>query len=459
MTSHLVTPHFTIERSHEDMDDFNLDELHDALDDAALIDEIRTPIAFEPNRGPDILIDATPFDKLSPGQQAGQDISRGRPGRLLHGVRGSKAGGASSSPSGCWTAAPTCPTWRRRLAARRASACIRGSRSASGCAWNRANTGDKAELYEWTELLEVEHFGAGHWLRKGKARDAAVTACEQVATFVELLVEESTSDGQQIISVATVEPDSESVSWTQVVERDAGFYYLKRLPDRKIWDEEKKGTMVDTDIGQMKRVRLQAFDGIGKLFTSKDPKQPDNAAFFEMQMELLDEAVTSLLDHIYEQARLDGEPVTSSRAQPVAKLLRESKRRKNELFYLKSTLEAEPEFKVQSLTSHARVPVIRFQYTQGGLDYKWDLCFDNKLGCARAPEPVRPTTSGAHRRFRYITLRAAVRILRVLRLATRLRQACGGHPNPQQTSAEDLALGDKGEVVAHEHSGPTPNIE
>ncbi|KAG6577865.1 putative Poly(A) polymerase [Phytophthora cinnamomi] len=159
-----------------------------------------------------------------------------------------------------------------------------------------------------------------------------------------------------------------------------GFYYLKRLPDRKIWDEEKKGTMVDTDIGQMKRVRLQAFDGIGKLFTSKDPKQPDNAAFFEMQMELLDEAVTSLLDHIYEQARLDGEPVTSSRAQPVAKLLRESKRRKNELFYLKSTLEAEPEFKVQSLTSHARVPVIRFQYTQGGLDYKWDLCFDNKLG-------------------------------------------------------------------------------
>ncbi|KAJ8546637.1 hypothetical protein ON010_g11599 [Phytophthora cinnamomi] len=92
MTSHLVTPHFTIERSpshslalpalvrstvinsvsaagfadsyldwhvakhdvygeqfctsweaadedHGDMDDFNLDELHDALDDAALIDE------------------------------------------------------------------------------------------------------------------------------------------------------------------------------------------------------------------------------------------------------------------------------------------------------------------------------------------------------------------------------------------------------------------------------------
>ncbi|KAG6577862.1 uncharacterized protein IUM83_16808 [Phytophthora cinnamomi] len=74
---------------------------------------------------------------------------------------------------------------------------------------SRANTGDKAELYEWTELLEVEHFGAGHWLRKGKARDAAVTACEQVATFVELLVEEPTSDGQQIISVATVEPDSE----------------------------------------------------------------------------------------------------------------------------------------------------------------------------------------------------------------------------------------------------------
>ncbi|KAJ8566461.1 hypothetical protein ON010_g6660 [Phytophthora cinnamomi] len=78
MTSHLVTPHFTdsntvinsvsaagfadcyldwhvakhdvygeqfctsweaADEDHEDMDDFNLDELHDALDDAALIDE------------------------------------------------------------------------------------------------------------------------------------------------------------------------------------------------------------------------------------------------------------------------------------------------------------------------------------------------------------------------------------------------------------------------------------
>ncbi|KAE9045119.1 hypothetical protein PR001_g2996 [Phytophthora rubi] len=300
---------------------------------------------------------------------------------------------------------------------------------------SRATRDDETDLYQWTELLE------GQWLWKGQARDAAMTACEQVAAFVELLVEAPPSDGREAVDVLTVEPDAEwlwALEMQQMLKMNAreeanrrgvakdienmrmwpgcrvevfgsslslygspdsdvdmslmtngprrgkdlppellGFYYLKRLLERKVWDEEQKGTVILPNVEQLKRVRSQARDGAVGLYTSKDPKQRQNAVFFELQMELLAEAASSEINDIYRRERMNRGHNATSRAQDK---LWDSKHRKNELFDLKSLLEGEPECKIKAVASHARVPVIRFQYTLGDLDYKCDLCFDNELG-------------------------------------------------------------------------------
>lgn len=133
-----------------------------------------------------------------------------------------------------------------------------------------------------------------------------------------------------------------------------GFYYLKRLVDRKVWDEEEVKTDLGARVQQLERVSSQALDSPSRLYNSKDPKQQQHAVLFDIYMELLEEAVTSKIDGIYWRAEVYGDTVTTPKNGSKDKLLRDSKRRKNELFDLKSILEAEPEIQIQSLASHAR---------------------------------------------------------------------------------------------------------
>eukprot|EP00644_Phytophthora_capsici_P007080 jgi/Phyca11/16734/fgenesh1_pg.PHYCAscaffold_22_\ len=85
-------------------------------------------------------------------------------------------------------------------------------------------------------------------------------------------------------------------------------------------------------------------------------------------------------DEIYTQANAALDNLyNKDGSEAEEKLLQTSKRRKNDLFILKAILEEQGN-EILAVVSHARVPILRFRYTQYGLDYKCDLCFDNELG-------------------------------------------------------------------------------
>lgn len=95
-----------------------------------------------------------------------------------------------------------------------------------------------------------------------------------------------------------------------------GFYYLKRLVDRKVWDEEEVKTDLGARVQQLERVSSQALDSPSRLYNSKDPKQQQHAVLFDIYMELLEEAVTSKIDGIYWRAEVYGDTVTTPKMDP-----------------------------------------------------------------------------------------------------------------------------------------------
>ncbi|KAG3184034.1 hypothetical protein C6341_g5178 [Phytophthora cactorum] len=108
-----------------------------------------------------------------------------------------------------------------------------------------------------------------------------------------------------------------------------GFYYLKRLMERNVWDDHPAESCTDDKMDKLNKTYSQACAAVRRNYSSGD----ENAAFFDTQSILLVDALAIEYERF-------------------------SKERK---------------------VAHARIPVLRFRYSRSGLDYKCDLCFDNEL--------------------------------------------------------------------------------
>ncbi|KAG3026403.1 hypothetical protein PC120_g5946 [Phytophthora cactorum] len=108
-----------------------------------------------------------------------------------------------------------------------------------------------------------------------------------------------------------------------------GFYYLKRLMERNVWDDHPAESYTDDKMDKLNKIYSQACAAVRRNYSSGD----ENAAFFDTQSILLVDALAIEYERF-------------------------SKERK---------------------VAHARIPVLRFRYSRSGLDYKCDLCFDNEL--------------------------------------------------------------------------------
>ncbi|KAG1695006.1 hypothetical protein DVH05_020936 [Phytophthora capsici] len=158
-----------------------------------------------------------------------------------------------------------------------------------------------------------------------------------------------------------------------------GFYYRKRMMERKVWDDDYVATSLSAKTDKLTKIYTQANAALDNLYNKDGSEAVRFGGFFKMAINGLIEALADELDRIRRQAHLNGENPTALRAIQEEKLLQTSKRRKNDLFILKAILEEQGN-EILAVVSHARVPILRFRYTQYGLDYKCDLCFDNELG-------------------------------------------------------------------------------
>ncbi|KAL4124403.1 hypothetical protein PRIC2_008001 [Phytophthora ramorum] len=306
---------------------------------------------------------------------------------------------------------------------------------------SRATREDEVLLLGWLEILDG---GGGFWLWEGQSRDAGQEACEQVEGFLELLQNSVSgseneisvpkvpldaetlwaSEVQRIEGMSLEEEEkreavAQEIEFMLLYDLDAcsewrvkvfgssksrfgspasdldmclftslndyfpsevlGFYYLKRLMEQKVWNSDNVLVATIERVEQLKKARQQILEAIKTLYNVKDPKHRQVAPLFAFHMQLLVEALDGELDQLNLNARSRLEVFTNSHfAQK--ELLRVSKRRKNDLFELKSMLECSSACTIDAVASHARVPVLRFRYMRNGVEYKCDLCFDNELG-------------------------------------------------------------------------------
>ncbi|KAL3657946.1 hypothetical protein V7S43_017151 [Phytophthora oleae] len=158
-----------------------------------------------------------------------------------------------------------------------------------------------------------------------------------------------------------------------------GFYYRKRLMERKVWDDDYEATSPSTRTDKLIKMYTQVHAALDKLYDKDGSEQLRYGVFFDMEIQRLIDAIAAELDRVRQDARLKGEDPTAFRAIQEEKLLQTSKRRKNNLFIFKTILKEQGN-EIVAVVSHARVPILRFRYTLFGLDYKCDLCFNNELG-------------------------------------------------------------------------------
>ncbi|KAG3115001.1 hypothetical protein PI125_g5928 [Phytophthora idaei] len=306
---------------------------------------------------------------------------------------------------------------------------------------SRATKEDKDALCQWLGILTLEGERLGDPLWEGQARDAADKACDRVGQFLELLDLYPSSQEEQKVEIPTISPEVEKL-WTSepqqlqklssdeeekrqevargieaflrydvgkwpeckvevfgssmsmfgspdsdldmCVLKDSsyldnefpgelqGFYYLKRLMERNVWDDHPAESCSDDKMDKLNKTYSQACAAVGRNYSSGD----ENAAFFDTQSILLVDALAIEYERFSKERK--GMSTTTFRAICAENRLQTAKRRKNDLFDLKSIFESEG-FEVDTVVAHARIPVLRFRYSRSGLDYKCDLCFDNEL--------------------------------------------------------------------------------
>ncbi|KAK1929972.1 Poly(A) RNA polymerase cid11 [Phytophthora citrophthora] len=310
-------------------------------------------------------------------------------------------------------------------------------KSATELLISRATQEDEAALEEWTNLFINE--GSGSWLWMGEARTAGDQAIERVDSFLALVLEidarqemEIPEDSQDLwaseideIEKLDVEEEDKLRRVAELIEETLhgkwpkckvavfgssyshfgspdsdldlslmtdrwksddvfpdevlGFYYRKRMMERKVWDDDYVATSLSDKTDKLMKINTQANAALGKLFKKDGSEAIRYGGFFKLAFNELMEALADELDRISREAQRNGESVSALRSIQEEKLLMTNKHRKNDLFTLKTILEEQGN-EILAVVSHARVPILRFRYTQYGLDYKCDLCFDNELG-------------------------------------------------------------------------------
>ncbi|KAG6975617.1 hypothetical protein JG688_00002200 [Phytophthora aleatoria] len=213
---------------------------------------------------------------------------------------------------------------------------------------SRATKEDKDALCQWLGILTLEGERLGDPVWEGQARDAADKACDRVGQFLELLDLYPSIQEEQKVEIPTISSEVEKL-WTSELQQ------LQKLSS----DEEEKCQEVARgieaflryDVGKWPECKVEVFGSSMSMFGSPDS---------DLDMCVLKDS--SYLDNEF----------------PAENRLQTAKRRKNDLFDLKSIFESEG-FEVDTVVAHARIPVLRFRYSRSGLDYKCDLCFDNEL--------------------------------------------------------------------------------
>ncbi|KAF1777077.1 PAP/25A-associated [Phytophthora cactorum] len=264
----------------------------------------------------------------------------------------------------------------------------------------------------------------GDPLWEGQARDAADKACDRVGQFLELLDLYPSIQEEQKVEIPTISSEVEKL-WTSELQQ------LQKLSS----DEEEKRqelargieAFLRYDVGKWPECKVEVFGSSMSMFGSpdsdldmcvlKDSSYLDNEFPGELQgfyylkrlMErnvwddhpaesCTDDKMDKLNKHTHKPVLRSEETIvqgtkTLHSSTPnrfywsmlsqlsmrgLARKGKTAKRRKNDLFDLKSIFESEG-FEVDTVVAHARIPVLRFRYSRSGLDYKCDLCFDNEL--------------------------------------------------------------------------------